>query len=72
MMRAKRAPRAGGMGHEQACEFAGGTWTKSGKIKQQQKNKMKTWLKKHWAEAGFIIAVIASFYFILKGAGYFG
>ena len=31
----------------------------------------KSWWKKHWAEILFLIGVVLSIYFILKGAGYF-
>jgi len=31
----------------------------------------KMWLKKHWAEILFLIAITFAFYYILKGAGYF-
>ena len=33
--------------------------------------KFKIWLKKHWAETLFLIAIALAIYYILKGAGYF-
>jgi len=33
--------------------------------------KIKKLWKKHWDEVIFIISIIASIYFILKGTGYF-
>lgn len=33
--------------------------------------KLETWWKKHWDEVIFVLGIIASIYFILKGSGYF-
>lgn len=30
----------------------------------------KTWWRKHWDEVAFVISIIASIYYILRGTGY--